>query len=91
VERGELVLDGGEPPEATREALLRQPGIGPWTAEYVALRGLGEPDAFPDGDLVLRRVAGPEGRPLTARALRERAERWRPWRSYAALLLWSLA
>ena len=77
-------------PEQTREALQRQPGVGPWTVEYVALRGLGEPDAFPDGDLVLRRVAG-GARPLTATALRTRAERWRPWRGYAALLLWSLA
>jgi len=89
VDSGRLVLDAA--PEEVRAALERQPGVGPWTAAYVGLRALGEPDAFPDGDLVLRRVAGGEGRPLSAAALRTRAERWRPWRGYAALLLWSLA
>ncbi|MBF5045898.1 DNA-3-methyladenine glycosylase 2 family protein [Aggregicoccus sp. 17bor-14] len=88
VARGALALDA--PAEELQVRLERLPGIGPWTAAYALLRGLGEPDAFPEGDLVLRRVAGGAS-PLTARALRERAERWRPWRGYAALLLWSLA
>jgi len=60
------------------------PGIGPWTAEYVAMRACGEPDAFPSGDLVLRRLAGVE----TARELEQRAARWRPWRAYAVMHLW---
>src|SRR5207302_454001 len=60
-------------------ALAAIPGIGLWTAQYVALRAFGEPDAFPSGDLVLRRVASASGDPLTARALEARAEAWRPW------------
>jgi AraC family transcriptional regulator of adaptative response / DNA-3-methyladenine glycosylase II len=85
---GRLVLDG--PADEVRAALLGLPGVGEWTAEYVALRALGEPDAFPAADLVLRRVAG-EGRALTPRALAERAEAWRPWRGYAAVHLWETA
>jgi AraC family transcriptional regulator of adaptative response / DNA-3-methyladenine glycosylase II len=85
---GRIVLDA--PADEVRAALLRLPGVGEWTAEYVALRALGEPDAFPAADLVLRRVAG-EGLTLTARALAERAEAWRPWRGYAAVHLWGAA
>lgn len=73
---------------AARRALLATHGIGPWTVEYVALRAMGDRDAFPDGDLVLRRVAG-DGAMLSVRALHEIAEAWRPLRGYAALLLWS--
>lgn len=62
-------------------------GIGPWTAQYIAMRALREPDAFLSGDLVLRRMAGN----VTARALEARAERWRPWRTYAVMLLWQAA
>lgn len=62
-----------------RAGLARVPGVGPWTIEYVALRGLGDPDAFPMGDAVLDRRAG--GDPET----------WRPWRAYAAIRLWALA
>jgi AraC family transcriptional regulator of adaptative response / DNA-3-methyladenine glycosylase II len=82
---GSLVLDG--PADEVRAALVALPGVGEWTAEYVALRGLGEPDAFPAADLVLRRAAG-AGRALTPRALAARAEAWRPWRGYAAVHLW---
>jgi AraC family transcriptional regulator of adaptative response / DNA-3-methyladenine glycosylase II len=73
----------------TREVILGEsdltqlPGIGPWTASYIAMR-LGDADAFPAGDLVLRRNAGN----LTERELLKRAEAWRPFRAYAALLLW---
>jgi AraC family transcriptional regulator, regulatory protein of adaptative response / DNA-3-methyladenine glycosylase II len=63
-------------------------GIGEWTAQYVALRALGEPDAFPASDLVLRRVAAAGGPPLTPRQLEARAESWRPWRGYAVIHLW---
>jgi AraC family transcriptional regulator, regulatory protein of adaptative response / DNA-3-methyladenine glycosylase II len=66
------------------------PGIGPWTAHYIALRALSHPDAFPAEDLVLRRVAG-DGAPLSARALLARAEGWRPWRGYAVMHLWRQA
>ena len=67
--------------------LVEIPGIGSWTAQYVAMRALGEPDAFPTGDLGLLRALG-----LSAsRDLDKRAEAWRPWRSYASMYLWSVA
>ncbi len=81
-------LDFGESTKCTVTALSKLPGIGPSTAEYVALRALGEPDAFPAHDSDLRQVVG-IARPLSALELEARAEAWRPWRSYAALHLWS--
>ena len=81
-------VDFGGPVEDAKAALQALPGFGRWTAEYVALRALGEPDAFPSADLVLRRASGSEGQPLGERALEARAEAWRPWRSYAVLHLW---
>lgn len=77
------VVDG----TATVAALRTLPGIGAWTAQYIAMRALGEPDAFPSGDLVLRRMAGAP----TARELDRRSEAWRPWRAYAVMLLWQQA
>jgi AraC family transcriptional regulator of adaptative response / DNA-3-methyladenine glycosylase II len=72
--------------------LTRIRGIGPWTAQYVALRALGEPDAFLSADLVLRRIAsGSSNETLSASALEKRAEAWRPWRAYAAIHLWARA
>jgi AraC family transcriptional regulator of adaptative response / DNA-3-methyladenine glycosylase II len=67
--------------------LVALPGFGAWTAQYVALRALGDSDAFPAGDLVLRRMAG-DGDVLTSRQLEARADAWRPWRGYAAMHLW---
>ena len=71
------------------EALLTQlreiPGIGPWTAQYVAMRALGEPDAFPSGDIALLHALNLK----SSRELEKRAEAWRPWRSYATLYLWN--
>jgi AraC family transcriptional regulator, regulatory protein of adaptative response / DNA-3-methyladenine glycosylase II len=69
---------------ALRSQLCAIPGIGKWTAEYVAMRALSDPDAFPAGDLHLRRRAGG----LTERQLEQRSEAWRPWRAYATMLLW---
>jgi AraC family transcriptional regulator of adaptative response / DNA-3-methyladenine glycosylase II len=78
--------------EEAVEALTTLPGIGSWTAQYIAMRGLSEPDAFPAGDLILRRVAAlPVAKPLTERELAKTAEAWRPWRAYAAILLWQQA
>lgn len=92
---GGLHLDPAADRERARAALLALPGIGAWTTEYVALRALGDPDAFCEGDLVLRRAVGryaptPDraGSP-SARAVRERSQRWRPWRGYAAQHLWT--
>jgi AraC family transcriptional regulator of adaptative response / DNA-3-methyladenine glycosylase II len=84
-------LDFTLPATEVAAALALLPGFGDWTAQYVSLRALGEPDAFLSGDLVLRRVAGVDGSPLTARLLEARAEAWRPWRGYAVLHLWHLA
>ncbi len=65
-------------------------GIGEWTAQYIAMRQLREPDAFPTGDIgLMRAMAGPDGQRPTAAALQARAEAWRPWRAYAALHLWT--
>jgi AraC family transcriptional regulator, regulatory protein of adaptative response / DNA-3-methyladenine glycosylase II len=70
--------------EGTRPALTDVPGIGAWTAEYIAMRAFGEPDAFPSGDIVLRRTTGAR----TAHELERRSQAWRPWRAYAVMLLW---
>lgn len=87
----EGAVDFAAPTDEVTTALARLPGFGDWTAQYVALRALGEPDAFPSADLVLRRVAAAGGAPLSARELQERAEAWRPWRGYAVLHLWRAA
>ena len=89
VAEGQVRFDSASAEEA-RESLQRIPGIGAWTAEYAAMRGLADPDAFPAEDLVLRRMAG-NGHPLTAKELKTRAEAWRPWRAYAVLHLWRAA
>ena len=64
------------------------PGIGPWTAHYMALRALGHPDAFPADDLVLQKAVPTDGTRMTAKALTTRAEAWRPWRAYAVIHVW---
>ncbi|MGJ7901881.1 AlkA N-terminal domain-containing protein [Lysobacter sp. 1R34A] len=64
------------------------PGIGPWTAHYVAMRALGHPDAFPADDLVLQKAVPEDGVRMTAKALNARAEAWRPWRAYAVIHVW---
>ncbi|MDB5219012.1 MAG: transcriptional regulator, Ada family/DNA-3-methyladenine glycosylase [Myxococcaceae bacterium] len=75
--------------DETVAKLCELPGIGPWTAQYIAMRALREPDAFPAADLgLLRAMETSAGRPTPA-ALAKRAEAWRPWRAYAALRLWS--
>ena len=85
---GELVLDAGVAREEARARLLALPGIGPWTAEYVAMRALRDPDAFPASDLGVRHAIealGGDGRPGAVQRL---AERWRPYRAYAVAHLW---
>ena len=64
------------------------PGIGPWTAHYIALRALGHPDAFPADDLVLQRAVPNDGSRMSAKALGIRSEAWRPWRAYSVIHLW---
>ena len=81
------MLDRGADRTAVRQALLALPGIGPWSADYIAMRALGHPDVFLPGDLGLRRAVGRLGG--DARDLARTSEAWRPWRSYAALHLWN--
>src|SRR5262249_9515612 len=81
---GALRREPGPAPDATVARLCQLPGVGEWTASYVAMRALRWPDAFPHGDLGLRkRLAAP-----SPRRLGEAAEAWRPWRAYAAMHLW---
>jgi len=87
VASGAISLEPGPDPEAVMAAMQQLPGIGPWTAHYIAMRALRHPDAWPDGDLGLLHALK-----LTShRELRAAAEPWRPWRSYAALHLWNAA
>lgn len=88
VHSGDLDLGPGTDPDAAREAMVSVPGIGPWTAGYVALRALGDPDAFLPGDLGVRKAMTTNGRRPTEREAEARAERWRPWRAYAVMALW---
>ena len=76
--------------EAAVERLRALPGVGDWTAQYIAMRQLREPDAFPAADIgLMRALAGPDGVRPTPVQLLARAEAWRPWRAYAALHLWA--
>ncbi len=86
--RGVISFEGARGLDSFVEEFSAIPGIGAWTAQYVAMRALGEPDAFPASDLgLLRAFTGSEER-VTAKALEKRAEAWRPWRAYAAMHLW---
>ncbi len=85
---GELVIDPGADPGSLRAQLVALPGVGPWTAEYVAMRALGDPDAFLPTDLGVRRAAVAMGLDDDPAALVARAEHWRPWRAYAMTHLW---
>ncbi len=84
VARGEVTFERGATLEESIARLTALPGIGPWTAHYVAMRALREPDAFPHGDLGVRKAAGM----ISDRELLARAEAWRPYRAYATMLLW---
>jgi AraC family transcriptional regulator, regulatory protein of adaptative response / DNA-3-methyladenine glycosylase II len=78
------------PADQVVKSLLAVPGVGPWVAQYVALRAFGEPDAFPGSDLPLPRTRAARGSPArTVAAVEKRARAWVPWRGYATLLLWN--
>ena len=81
VAAGRLMLEPLADRDETRGRLAEVPGIGPWTVEYIAMRALGDPDAFPATDLVLKRAL--------ASAANDRTDAWRPWRAYAAMHLWN--
>lgn len=84
---GSLRLDATRDLESIIETLCALPGIGPWTANYIAMRACGEPDAFPAGDLGIRHALGDAS--LSEKQVIEISEPWRPWRAYAALQLWT--
>jgi AraC family transcriptional regulator of adaptative response / DNA-3-methyladenine glycosylase II len=86
LDAGDVRLDRSTDRAETRAALLALPGIGPWTADYVAMRALGDPDAFLPTDIGVRSAAARLGIPDVA----ARSEDWRPWRSYALMRLWSV-
>jgi AraC family transcriptional regulator of adaptative response / DNA-3-methyladenine glycosylase II len=88
VAEGELRLDPGADRAEMLRTLSGLPGIGPWTAAYLAMRALGDPDAFLPTDLAVRRGAAALGLPATPQTLARHAECWRPWRSYSVIRLW---
>ena len=88
---GELDLDPGADRDAVQAALLAMPGIGPWTADYLRMRVLGDPDTFLASDLGVRRGLERLGAAGDPRSAADRAEAWRPWRSYALMHLWDVA
>lgn len=87
---GSLRLEEGADWREARTELAALPGFGPWTVEVIAMRALGDPDAFLPTDLGIRRGAGQLGLPATPAALTARAEQWRPWRAYAVQYLWTV-
>ena len=89
---GDVTFDPSQDPEDFKSSMLAIKGIGEWTAHYVAMRALKNPDAFPASDLGLLRAFDEEGvERMKPAVLEERSKGWRPWRAYAALLLWSSA
>ena len=88
---GTLTLTVGDDPAAQRAALLAMPGIGPWTADYVRMRVIGDPDVFLPGDVAVRAGAAAAGLPSDAAGLTTWAERLAPWRSYLTAHLWRAA
>jgi AraC family transcriptional regulator of adaptative response / DNA-3-methyladenine glycosylase II len=83
---GKIKFEGVVDSDAFLNQLCEIPGIGKWTAQYIAMRALGEPDAFPSSDLGLLRATSLG----SSRELEQRAETWRPWRAYAAMYLWKI-
>ncbi len=88
VANGEVVIDAGAERVATATALLDIRGVGPWTASYVTMRGLGDPDVFLASDLGVRHAFERLGLPTSPVEVAAHADRWRPWRSYAVMHLW---
>jgi AraC family transcriptional regulator of adaptative response / DNA-3-methyladenine glycosylase II len=89
VSTGRLVLDHSAEREEVEARLLELPGVGAWTASYIAMRALGDPDAFPASDLGLRRGFEARGLASDVKSITERAQAWRPWRGYALMHIWA--
>jgi 3-methyladenine DNA glycosylase/8-oxoguanine DNA glycosylase len=88
VRRRDVVFDKMVELNTFEGQVTKVPGIGVWTAQYVAMRALGQPDAFPVTDLGLLKGASSGSRALEPKTLLRRAEKWRPFRAYAAMYLW---
>jgi AraC family transcriptional regulator of adaptative response / DNA-3-methyladenine glycosylase II len=88
VSDGTLRLDASQGLGEVVTRLCQIPGLGDWTAQYIAMRAFGEPDAFPASDLGLRKAAGNGHGPVSSGELERMARKWRPWRAYAAMALW---
>ena len=86
---GGLQLHGSSDVQATVQALKALPGIGDWTAQYIAMRALRWPDAFPAGDVALHKILGVQGLKNPARLAEAASLAWKPWRSYAVIRTWS--
>ena len=82
-------LHGGADVNVTVAALKELPGIGDWTAQYIAMRALRWPDAFPAGDVALHKALGVQGLKNPAKEAELASQAWKPWRSYAVIRAWS--
>ena len=90
LDSGDLILGPGSDRVEAMHVLSKIPGVGPWTRQVIAMRSLGDSDAFPESDLGVRHGAELLGLPATPAALVERSRPWRPWRAYAVQYLWSV-
>ena len=88
IEGNELIINCTADTAEFVEKICQVKGIGEWTAQYIAMRALSDPNAFPYSDLILLRAADPSGKSLTPKQLLKLAEAWRPWRAYTVILLW---
>ncbi|HEY0825242.1 MAG TPA: adenosine deaminase, partial [Ramlibacter sp.] len=89
VAEGRVALHPGADVHETTSALKELPGIGDWTAQYVAMRALRWPDAFPAGDVALHKALGVQQMRQPAREAEAASQAWKPWRSYAVIRAWS--
>lgn len=90
LEEGSICLKKKDTLESFLQQCTAIKGVGDWTAQTIAMRGLGYKDAFPAADLAIVKAIGHKTQPMKPAAIRTLAERWRPWRSYAAMLLWKM-
>jgi AraC family transcriptional regulator of adaptative response / DNA-3-methyladenine glycosylase II len=88
IDSRQVSLHAGADVQAAVQALTQLPGIGDWTAQYIAMRALRGPDAFPAGDVALHKALGVQDEPRPARAALAASQAWRPWRSYAVIRAW---
>jgi AraC family transcriptional regulator, regulatory protein of adaptative response / DNA-3-methyladenine glycosylase II len=89
VAEGDIILDRDADREKTINQLLKLPGIGPWTTSYIAMRALGDPDAFPGTDLIIQKALKQHGIATDPKGLARHTEAWRPWRAYVTYYLWA--